>query len=283
MPIKALIRSLAICLHAAVALSTAHAAETRASSEADLINFAFARYLGTGFYTTGDSRVFVLQIPLTHTLREIDLERRESGYMLRLPLTIGLVDFENIVDGEIPDIEDVGTISLVPGVEYLYPVKSNWSLQPFIDLGLAHDLHNDINVRVFGVGMKSFAWFGHGNNTLLLGNRLLYASENTIDIDGSSDFAVFETGLDYHIPTEMSVLGHFFNVSLYYVNHYYLNDLVFVRILNNPIQLSSSNEFGFTFSLPQVSWLPDDPRLGFGVQISGDIRVYRVVFGMPFF
>jgi hypothetical protein len=252
-------------------------------SETDLVNFAFARYLGTGFYATGDSRIFVLQIPMNYTLKPIDMSSLEPGWMLRLPITIGLVDFENIQDSDIPGLNDVGTLSIIPGIEYQYPVTGNWSLNPFFDLGLAHDFNTDVSVRVFGLGIKSFAYFAHGDNTLLLGNRLLYANENTENIEGSTDFAVFETGLDYRIPSSFLPFGYPLTFSLYYINHYYINDLVFVRVTENPIELTSSNEVGFTVSLPEVSWLPDNPQIGFGIQYTGEVTFYRLVFGMPFF
>jgi hypothetical protein len=58
---------------------------------------------------------------------------------------------------------------------------------------------------------------------------------------------------------------------------------VLVDYLDNPISLENKNEIGFTFSLPEYSWLPGDSRLGLGVQITRTANLYRIVFGMPFF
>jgi hypothetical protein len=71
--------------------------------------------------------------------------------------------------------------------------------------------------------------------------------------------------------------------SPYFINYYYLKDLVLVQALDNPISLENKNEIGFTFSIPEFGWLPSDMRLGFGVQMTKDTNLYRVVFGMPFF
>ena len=119
---------------------TALHAQVQALNADDLTNFAFARYLGSGFYTTGDIRIFVLQLPLTSQLKP--LTRDEYGLVLQYPLTLGFTDvsFEGIADGNIPDINDVATLSFVPGLEFQYQVLDNWMLAPFADLGFAHDL-----------------------------------------------------------------------------------------------------------------------------------------------
>ncbi len=262
---------------------TALHAQVQALNADDLTNFAFARYLGSGFYTTGDSRIFVLQLPLTSQLKP--LTRDEYGLVLQYPFTLGFTDvsFEGIADGNIPDINDVATLSFVPGLEFQYQVLDNWMLAPFADLGFAHDLGSGDYVRILGFGVKSLATFKHGENSITFGNRLLYADESKLDIEGNSNFSVIETGLDYRIPTDIDINGGRLDFSLYYINYYYRKDLVILKILDNPIKLVNINEFGFTFSLPKHDWLPEKPRLGFGIQFAGEITVYRIVFGMPFF
>ena len=55
------------------------------------------------------------------------------------------------------------------------------------------------------------------------------------------------------------------------------------RASEDTISLGNTNEFGITFGLPAHRWLPDNPRLGVGVQLVDDVEVYRVVFGAPLF
>jgi len=250
-------------------------------SEAELINFSFAHYLGTGFYTSGGGEVFILGIPLSTTLRP--MTSNDPGWVITYPVTLGIANVDEIVDGNAPTLDHVGTISVIPGVEYHYPVLYNWTLIPFFDLGLARDLVNNVNIRVLGTGVKSFATFDFDRNRLTLGNRFLYADQKNLARGSNSNFAVFETALDYNIPTDFTVLGSYFDFSFYFINYYYLKDLVLVDYLDNPISLENKNEIGFTFSLPEYSWLPDDARLGFGVQMTRDASLYRIIFGMPFF
>ena len=259
----------------------ASSAHSEDQSEAELINFAFSNYLGTGFYASGGGEVFILRVPLSTTLRP--MTSNDSGWVITYPVTLGIANVDQIVDGDIPTLDYVGTVSVIPGVEYHYPVLHNWRLLPFVDLGVARDLVNNVNIRVFGTGVKSYATFDFGRNRLTLGNRFLFADQNNKETGKHSNFSVFETALDYNIPTDFTVHGSFIDVSFYFINYYYLNDLVLVDYLDNPISLENKNEIGFTFSLPDYSWLPGDSRLGLGVQVTRTTNLYRIVFGMPFF
>ena len=250
-------------------------------SPAELINFAFSNYLGTGFYSSSGSEVFILKIPLSSTLRE--MTESEPGWVLNYPISVGTANIDEIIEGEIPGLNDVATISLVPGIEYHYPVLPNWQLIPFFDLGIARDVVNDTSIGILGTGIKSFVKFDYGSNWLTLGNRFLYAVQDSFDEGNHSNFAVFETGLDYNIPTDLSIYGSIVNVSFYYINYYYLKDLVLLDFLEARIYLENKNEVGVTFSLPDHPWFSADPRIGFGVQFTDGVRIYRIVFGAPFF
>ena len=251
------------------------------ASEVELINFAFGNYLGTGFYASGGGDVFILRIPLATVMRP--MTSNDSGWTINYPITLGVANFDEIIDGTTPTLDSVGTISVVPGVEYHYPVRHNRQLIPFFDLGLARDLANNIDIRILGTGAKSYATFDFDRHRLTLGNRFLYADQRNLETEQNSNFAVFETALDYNIPTNLTIHGSWIDFSLYFINYFYLKDLVLVDALDNPISLENKNEIGFTVSLPAYSWLPSNPRLGFGVQMTKDANLYRIVFGMPFF
>lgn len=269
---------LMLVLSFALVMSRAGAEDT---SDIELINFAFGNYLGTGFYASGGGDVFILRIPLSTTLRP--MTSNDPGWVITYPITVGVANIEEITDGNLPTLDHVGTASIIPGVEFHYPARYNWRLIPFFDFGVARDLANNVNIRVLGTGAKSFLTFDFGRDRLTVGNRFLYADQRNSETGKNSNFAVFETALDYNIPTDMSIHGSYMDFSLYFINYYYLKDLVLVQALDNPISLENKNEIGFTFSVPEYRWLPSESRLGFGVQITKDARLYRIVFGMPFF
>lgn len=270
-----------VLIYLLLQLCTTAAVHADKKTDVELTNFAFANYLGTGFYATSDGVVFILSIPLSTTLRP--MTSNDPGWVLNYPITVGVTNFDEISDGTVPDLNDVGTLSVIPGIEYHYPVMHNWTLIPFFDLGVARDVLNNRNIRILAAGVKSYATFDFDRNRLTLGNRLLFADESDFESSSDSNFAVFETGLDYNIPTDTIIHGSHIDVSLYYMNYYYLKELVLLKILDNPITLENKNEIGFTVSLPEHKWLPDNSRLGFGIQFTSNTEIYRLVFGAPFF
>lgn len=269
---------LVLVLAVAQPASKVHGEDT---SDVELINFAFSNYLGTGFYASGGGDVFILRIPLSTTLRP--MTSNDPGWVITYPVTVGVANIEEIADGNLPTLDHVGTASVIPGVEFHYPARHNWQLIPFFDFGVARDLVNNVNIRVLGTGVKSFLTFDFYRDRLTLGNRFLFADQRNSETGQNSNFAVFETALDYNIPTDITINGSCMDFSFYFINYYYLKDLALVRALDNPISLENKNEIGFTFSIPEYPWVPSNSRLGFGVQITRDSNLYRIVFGMPFF
>ena len=252
-------------------------------SDIELTNFAFANYLGTGFYSSRNIQVFILKLPFSTTLKQAT--ETDPGWVFHYPVSLGVTNIKDSLVGveDIPGLNDVGTISVVPGLEYVYPMASNWHLLPFIDFGIARDVSNGVNVRVRGTGVKSFATFDFDKSWLTFANRLLYADQKNLDSGNESSFAVFETALEYSLPTNVTIAGSAIKVSYYFINYHYLDDLVLLDLPHARISLQDKNEVGFTFTLPTHSWLPDNSRLGLGVQLTKDTELYRFVIGAPFF
>jgi len=275
---------LAFFLGLVIPAATVHAANERGiESEFELTNFAFANYLGSGFYSSGDSTVFIVKLPLSTTLRQVT--ETEPGWVVNYPVSLGLANIDDDFLGieDIPGLSDIGTISAIPGIEYVYPVLSNWQLAPFLDLGIARDVRNDISVRVRGTGVKSFVTFDYDASWLTFANRLLQADQKNLDSGDKSDFAVFETALEYTLPTSFTLGESAVDVSYYFINYHYLNELVLFESVDSRISLEDKNEVGFTFILQKHSWLPDNFQLGLGIQVTKNTNLYRIVIGAPFF
>ncbi|MBG7610232.1 MAG: hypothetical protein IZT55_05120 [Anaerolineae bacterium] len=240
-----------------------------------ITNFAFSNYLGTGFYTTSEHDVFVIQLPIDYTI--IEKTDSEAGWVLNLPITIGFINFDNLKLEDLPEIDDVTTLSFVPGIEYHYPVSPDWTIIPFADYGFARDFNHTSNVLITGIGVKSYANFHLNETVITLGNRFLHARERSDDSNDASDHVLIETGLNYRLTNNRAI-----NTNLYYVNYYYPDSLVFFDRTPNPIIVGVANEIGVTFSnLPDFLFF-DSPELGIGVRFSGDVDILRIVFGSPF-
>ena len=245
-----------------------------------LTSFAFASYLGTGFYTTSGQNCFVLQVPFDHTIKE--KTDTEAGWVLKLPITIGFINFDSILEEDLPEISDVGTITFLPGLEFQYPVTLNWTVIPFADYGFARELDTTSNVLITGVGIKSY-FNAHFDKTMFtLGNRFLYAREQTKDASAAHDYSLIETGLNYRVTSDYSFGGEPLYTNLYYINFYYPNNLVFFEQTDNPIRVGVEHEVGITFSnIPDFLFF-EKPQIGVGMRFGNNVKVYRLVFGMPF-
>jgi len=260
-------------------MDTGHASK-REEGSFGLTSFAFASYLGTGFYTTSGQNVFVLQMPLEHTIKE--KTDTEAGWVLKLPITIGFINFDSLKVEELPGVNDVGTITFLPGLEYQYPITPDWTLIPFADYGFARELDSTSNVLITGTGIKSYFDVHFGKTLFTLGNRFLYAREQSKDFTSASSYSLLETGLNLRITSNNSFIDGPLYSNFYYINFYYPNNLVFFEQTPNPIKIGIEHEVGITFSnIPDFLFF-EKPQIGIGVRFGNGINVYRIIFGAPF-
>jgi len=245
-----------------------------------LTNFAFAHYLGTGFYSTSGQEVFVIQVPFSHTIKE--KTNTEAGWVLNLPLTFGIINVDAIDVDNIPDLNDVTTATFLPGIEYQYPVTHNWTVSPFADYGFAHDFNNTTNVLVTGVGIKSTYNIPVNSALVTLGNRFLYAREESKNTNNNSDYTLIETGINYRVASIYSPNNRQLYSNLYYINFYYPNNLLLLERTENPIRIGVEHEVGITFSNLSDIWFFEKPEIGIGVRFGNGVDVFRILIGMPF-
>ena len=245
-----------------------------------LTSFAFASYLGTGFYTTSGQNVFVLQMPFEHIIKQ--KTETEAGWKLKLPITVGFINFENFNSEELPELDDVGTITFLPGIAHQYPVTRNWTLTPFVDYGFARELAYTSNILIIGSGLKSTFNVHFEDSMFTLGNRFLYAREQSEGASSDADYSLIETGLNYRVTSTFFFDDEPIYSNLYYINFYYPNNLVFFEQTENPVRIGIEHEVGITISnIPDFLFF-EKPELGLGVRFGNDLKVYRLVFGAPF-
>lgn len=256
-------------------------------SELELTNFAFANYLGSGFYGSDNGQLFIFRNHFASEIRQAT--RYEAGWKINYPVAIGVGRIEDSGSGLPPDIDDLldlnnfATLSVVPGLEYNYPVTPIWQLAPFVDYGIAHDFRNETSIRVRGAGLKSWVVFDFEHSWLVLGNRLLFADQKNLDTRNTANITSFETALDYTFPTRYALNGSIVHFSLYYINYFYPRELEAAARFNSQISLQNKNEVGFTYHVAKHSWLPRDFRIGLGYQATPNTDLIRIVFGAPFF
>jgi uncharacterized protein YceK len=147
---------------------------TDEQTEFNPFNFAYATYIGSGFYSNGTRSIFVLQIPVSFKLRDDDA--RYFGLRFTTTPTFGFYDWtrDDMLEFDLP--ERLGTASITVGVEFRVPVLKNWRLDPFIDYGVGRDSEFNQTAYIFGTGIRSRAEWPWKERTILLWNEWLYAS-----------------------------------------------------------------------------------------------------------
>ena len=258
---------------------SALAQETQEEEKREPVNWAFATHLGTGIYTASGRAVQVYTLPFSHGFR--DAKEYNWGFKVKFPVTLGFYDFElkDIIESGIPT--DVTTVSLLPGLEFEYPIRENWSLMPFADLGAGYNFSKDRATYIYSAGIKSLVIFPWKDFECRFGNTFLYAGYTTPQADVRDNYESFETGFDMRRPLPYTVLGHPTNWSVYFVNFLYLN-LEFLKFLTSSFKVDVQNEFGITAGTSDKFWWSGNPRIGLGYRFGPHFHAIRVVFGMPF-
>jgi hypothetical protein len=249
---------------------------------ASQLNYAYANYLGTGFYTAADRTVLMFHLPLRYTLREVS--QGKAGLRLRLPLTIGVTKFDYF-DPNYPALPDkFETFTFVPGIQYIYQVNNQWSLSPFIDFGIGHDFETKNNAYIYGAGINSLLIFKYEAFNLEIYNEFLFAGNTTELDDVRNEFSRFQTGINFQFPINFKAWGRDSAISTYYLNYIYFNELEFLRYLDESIKVSVQNEIGITFDTSPDMKLLGIPfsRVGLGYRFGNEVDVVRLVFGIPF-
>ena len=161
------------------------------------INYAYASWIGTGYYKIDTRQIYVLRGPFSYTLREADSEK--WGLEFSFPVTLGLNEFAR-------GYEDLALVSLVPGISLIYPVKENWWLKPFLQVGCGKDFEGDDASWIWGGGIKSLAIFPYKNLEFEIGNSLMIADNSKSGQEVSDDgFSMWETGLNVRWPVDFKV------------------------------------------------------------------------------
>jgi len=216
-------------------------AQTVPEDPDNAVHYSFSALLGTGYYTVGDRRVAVLRAPLSYRVRETG-GPKEPGIRIKIPVTVGLHNFKI---NDIPDlrIDDLVTMTIMPGVEFNYQINDRWAVDPAVHIGYGRDMTNNDSSLLWGANVRSRYAFDMNKIPLTLGSEALYAGydPNT----GPADSIVrLSLGLDARIPTGWSIGNHNMFIGTHTTVFYYPVSLRFPKIDRDRYKTSSELEFG---------------------------------------
>lgn len=260
-------------------MPAARAQSLLSGDEQNVVNFAFATQLGSGVYTVSDRTLQIYRLPFSHTIRSAD--DSEFGIELTLPVTFGFYDFElrDIGDGGIP--RRVDSLSFVPGVQLVFEAQPDWTLEPYVEAGIARAQDADANATVYAAGVASLYEFDRQGFDWLLRNDLTLAGVDLRGASGSDRFARLQTVLTARRPFGR---GSRIDYLLYALNDYYIDQP------GGPIDSAEARghsmqyEVGITLGTPEPLrvWNIPLPRVGIGYRFGSDLGVVRIVFGTPY-
>jgi hypothetical protein len=226
------------------------------------INYAYATWTGTGYYSFGDRSALILRGRWAPTLLEANSQRK-WGLELLLEGTIGFYDF-------LTSDTSVAAVTAVPGLRVSYPVRENWWLKPFGQIGVGKDFSDGDTVIIGAAGIKSLADFPRANDVVWqLGNSLVFADNSDSEENVSDDgFSMFEIGLNRRSPINTRVLGKPTDLNLFFVYTEFINDLDFFQADFSDERLKRLYKFGFAFTTKEKFSLVGIKFRGGGVHVS---------------
>ena len=236
------------CLPLLIAIAPVCAAQTEPS-----IPWAYGAYFGTGYYELGTGEeTYVLSIRPGRRWRNLapDRPRGAIGVELRVPVAIGAYHLDVTDLAGSLQLDNVSTVSAVPGVEIDVPMGERWSLKPLAYVGWGTQLDGDASAWIYWTGLKSRVRFGDEDFQWALVNSLTYVgySDNAADRGNSLPLL---TAFEFSRPLgEKKIAGK--QVRLHWQVGYtdYLNevDLNPAALAVTHTELDAEWELGMAFS-----------------------------------
>jgi hypothetical protein len=273
-----------VCALALVRAGTCGAQETSAPSDTQFANFAFASELGSGIYEIGGSIIQVYQLPFYYTVRPAQRPGGRPGLRIIFPTTIGFFNFQtsDIIHLDIPN--NIGALSIEPGVQLDYWLKEDWHVYPYAKAGATFASSAQVNALIYGAGLASDYRFSVYDGAGLYHAELLHAGVHYYQASEVPDdsFTRLRNGVELRHRVGRPVGNRWAELGVYAMLDIYANPPsgpasgISTRTLQGEVGIM----FGANPSY-QLFGL-ELPRLGIGYRAAGALSGWRIVFGSPF-
>lgn len=252
-----------------------------AHQDVNIVNWYYSTMFGTGFYQVGDTKVGILQLPLSYTFKTIREQQDKYGIKLLVPVSLGFhsFDFNELFD--LPN--NVATLSVVPGIEFEYAVTKSWIIKPYAHAGVGQEFKQNVWSWIYGTGIKSRWIIPIGEGEFTLGNALNYAGYAASD-DSNRAMVSLVAGLNWVTPLNFILFNRNTNIGTHLIYYGYLNELDFVEGIGDSFNLRHEFEFALTLGThkPRSFLGFDYTRFGLALRIGNELRAVRLVAGFPF-
>jgi hypothetical protein len=224
------------------------------------------------------------------TWREASLAEsgeRSIGYRFRFPIAIGAHDFSGLGALDAHDaldelsLDNVSTISVMPGVDIEIPVSQRWSLKALAFAGYGTVTGNAESATIFRLGLRSRLGFDLGASHLSLVNGVGRFGFDP-SLGPSSAINLVMSGVDVTRPLQHLGLGGepaAINWHLLYTRYTDTIGLDLITQQLDPVVVDAEWELGFSFSkqtgrlaLKRIKF----DRVGLAYRFSGDGKLTGV-------
>lgn len=141
------------------ALAVCGSASAQELENTDVQHWALAPFLGTGAYEfDSEQTIYVLEFTPRWTWREgtpWDASPRRPTLEVLVPATLGLRSFDLANLPSTLDPDNVGTLSVVPGIYATLEMNSRWTLLGIANLGLGARLDGEEAALIHRLGLRS--------------------------------------------------------------------------------------------------------------------------------
>ena len=280
-PVPSALLTLVLCFLILALPASSRAQEAEAEVGGDFVNWYYSAAFGTGVYRAGDQTVTVFRLPFSRTLRP--LEGEQWGIKLLLPLSVGYYDFDVRELTDIIDVDNIGTLSFLPGVELQVPVTDLWTLKPFAQIGGGGEFSGGARAFIYAAGIRSRYTVPQTGWEFRLGNALTFAGYDSTEDDRRA-ISTLLTSLDFESALGAAPWGRNTNVTVHLMHYFNFNEVDFAQPLQDPLEIDQEFEFALSLALERpLSLLGFNlDRLGLGFRFGEDITAVRLIGGLPY-
>lgn len=249
------------------------------------VSYIHAAVMGTGTYLLNDRRVTMFRLPFSFGKQEASPE--SVGWRFLAPVVLGYDDLgqvdSDIIEALLPD--QLVSLSVMPGIEFTYPVRENWYVRPFIEIGGGRDFTAEETFALMQLGVRSLNLWELGEKwTLRWGNSLRWAGEYQFNSEDSNGFGIFDTGLDLRLKLPWRLLDQGTDLGAYYIYERFLPRWTLGETDDWEGRTRELHEFGLSFGVQNGRKILGIPvkRVRIGYKKGGQLQGWTLGTEFPF-
>lgn len=250
-------------------------------------NYGFASELGSGVYSIGGRTVQIYQIPLKFSFREAAPQGATPGLDFVVPLTLGFFNFQTQDVAQLKVPNQIGELSVEPGVQLDYWLSDVWHVYPYAKGGGAFASSSASDALIYDVGVRSdYDFQGRGGNGLYRADLTHAGIHYTSDLPGgiprNDTFTRLRDAVEWRRNIGWSIRDRYVEISPYGIADLYFHppSASALGIARQALQFETGVMLGVS-PMWQIHGITL-PRIGISYRFAGAFSGWRLGIGDPF-